>query len=44
VLELGKLEKLPLYSGIEDVIFQIRSRHLKLGLVSDALSSEILGL
>ena len=41
VLELQKLEKLPLYSGIEDVIFQIRSRHLKLGLVSDALSSEI---
>lgn len=41
VLELEKLEKLPLYSGIEDVIFQIRSRHLKLGLVSDALSSEI---
>jgi beta-phosphoglucomutase len=41
VLELEKLEKLPLYSGIEDVIFQIRSRHLKLGLVSDALSLEI---
>ncbi len=41
VLELEKLEKLPLYSGIEDVIFQIRSRHLKLGLVSDALSPEI---
>ena len=41
VLELEKLEKLPLYSGIEDVIFQIRSRHLKMALVSDALSSEI---
>jgi len=41
VLELEKLEKLPLYSGIEDVIFQIRSRHLKMGLVSDALSPEI---
>ncbi|MCE2697837.1 MAG: HAD family phosphatase [Nostocales cyanobacterium LE14-WE4] len=41
VLELEKLEKLPLYSGIEDVIFQIRSRHLKMGLVSDALSLEI---
>jgi beta-phosphoglucomutase len=41
VLELEKLEKLPLYSGIEDVIFQIRSRNLKLGLVSDALSLEI---
>ncbi|MTJ08781.1 HAD family phosphatase [Anabaena sp. UHCC 0204] len=41
VQELEKLEKLPLYSGIEDVIFQIRSRHLKLGLVSDALYPEI---
>ena len=41
VLELEKLEKLPLYSGINDVIFQIRSRDLKLGLVSDALSLEI---
>ncbi len=41
LLELEKLEKLPLYSGIEDVIFQIRSRHLKMGLVSDALSPEI---
>ena len=41
VLELGKLETLPLYSGIEDVIFQIRSRDLKLALVSDALSPEI---
>jgi HAD superfamily hydrolase (TIGR01509 family) len=41
VLELEKLEELPLYSGIEDVIFQIRSRHLKMALVSDALSSEI---
>jgi beta-phosphoglucomutase len=41
VLELEKLEKLPLYSGIDDVIFQIRSRDLKLGLVSDALSLEI---
>ncbi|MTJ14903.1 HAD family phosphatase [Anabaena sp. UHCC 0187] len=41
VLELENLEKLPLYSGIEDVIFQIRSRHLKMALVSDALSPEI---
>jgi HAD superfamily hydrolase (TIGR01509 family) len=41
VLELEKLEKLPLYSGIEDVIFQIRSRHLKMALVSDVLSLEI---
>lgn len=41
LLELEKLEKLPLSSGIEDVIFQIRSRHLKMGLVSDSLHQEI---
>jgi len=27
--ELEKLEKLPLYSGLEDLIFQLRSRSLK---------------
>lgn len=41
ILELEKLEKLPLYSGIEDIIFQIRSRDLKLGLVSGAFRKEI---
>ncbi|MFM6039817.1 MAG: HAD family hydrolase [Cuspidothrix sp.] len=41
LLELEKLEKLPLSSGIEDVIFQIRSRHLKIGLVSDSLYQEV---
>ncbi|MBE9220990.1 HAD family hydrolase [Dolichospermum flos-aquae] len=41
ILELEKLEKLPLYPGIEDVIFQIRDHDLKLGLVSDTLSLEI---
>ncbi|MFM7371716.1 MAG: HAD family hydrolase, partial [Sphaerospermopsis kisseleviana] len=34
-------EKLPLYSGIEDLIFQVRSQNLKLGLVSGALRQEI---
>ncbi|WP_353932703.1 HAD family phosphatase [Okeanomitos corallinicola TIOX110] len=41
VQELEKLEKLPLYSGIEDLIFQMRSQNLKLGLVSCALHQEI---
>ncbi|MBW4641616.1 MAG: HAD family phosphatase [Goleter apudmare HA4340-LM2] len=40
-LELEKIEKLPLYPGLEDVIFQMRSRHLKLGLVSDAIRQEV---
>jgi HAD superfamily hydrolase (TIGR01509 family) len=41
VLELEKLEKLPLFSGIEDLIFQVRSQNLQLGLVSGALRQEI---
>jgi beta-phosphoglucomutase len=41
VLELEKLEKLPLYAGIDDLIFQVRSHNLKLGLVSGALRKEI---
>ncbi|NDJ21083.1 HAD-IA family hydrolase [Nostoc sp. B(2019)] len=41
VLELEKIEKLPLYPGLEDLIFQVRSRNLKLGLVSGAIRKEI---
>lgn len=50
VRELDKIEKLPLYPGLDDLIFQVRSRssasienppHLKLGLVSDAVRKEI---
>ncbi|MEH2346920.1 MAG: HAD family phosphatase [Nostoc sp.] len=41
VVELEKIEKLPLYPGVEDLIFQVRSRNLKLGLVSDAIRKEI---
>ncbi|MFK0732845.1 MAG: HAD family hydrolase [Gloeotrichia echinulata GP01] len=41
VLELGKIEKLPLYPGLEDLIFQVRSQNLKLGLVSGAIGKEI---
>jgi beta-phosphoglucomutase len=40
-LELEKLEKLPLYSGLDDLIFQVRSRNLKIGLVSGAIRKEI---
>lgn len=41
VQELEKLEKLPLYPGLEDLIFQVRSRNLKLALVSGAIRKEI---
>lgn len=49
VLELEKIEKLPLYPGVEDLIYQVRSRsvskedsrNLKLGLVSGAFRKEI---
>ena len=41
VVELGKIEKLPLYPGVEDLIYQVRSRNLKLGLVSGAIRKEI---
>ena len=39
--ELEKLEKLPLYPGLEDLIFQLRSLKLKLAVVSGASSSEV---
>jgi len=38
---LEKQEKLPLYIGLEDLIFQLRSRDLKLAVVSGALRSEV---
>ncbi len=41
VLELEKLEKLPLYPGLDDLIFQLRSCNLKLALVSGAIRKEI---
>lgn len=40
-LEVEKIEKLPLYPGLDDLIFQVRSRNLKLALVSDAIRKEI---
>ncbi len=39
--QLEKLEQLPLYPGLEDLIFQLRSRSLKLAVVSGAIRSEI---
>jgi beta-phosphoglucomutase len=41
IQELEKLEKLPLFTGLDDLIFQIRSKGLKLGLVSGAVRKEI---
>jgi beta-phosphoglucomutase len=41
VQELEKVEKLPLYPGLDDLIFKVRSGNLKLGLVSGALRKEI---
>lgn len=41
VAKLETIEKLPLYPGVEDLIFQVRSRNLKLAIVSGALGPEI---
>ncbi|MBE9052056.1 HAD family phosphatase [Nostocales cyanobacterium LEGE 11386] len=41
VREIEKLEKLPLYPGIEDLIYQVRLCNLRLGLVSGAIRQEI---
>lgn len=40
-LELEKLEKLPTYPGVEDLIYQVRSRNLNLAIVSGAVRQEI---
>lgn len=39
--QLNSIEKLPLYSGLDDLIFQARSHNLKLAVVSGAMRSEI---
>ncbi len=39
--QLEKVEKLPLYTGLDDLIFQVRSRNLKLALVSSTIRQEI---
>ena len=39
--ELEKLEKLPTYPGLKDLIFQLRSRDLKLAVVSGSTAREV---
>lgn len=39
--ELEKLEKLPIYPGLEDLIFKIRVAKLPMGVVSGALRCEV---
>ena len=41
VKQIETLEKLPLYPGLTDFIFQIRSSNLKLAIVSGAIRQEI---
>ncbi|KYC38578.1 HAD family hydrolase [Scytonema hofmannii PCC 7110] len=41
VREIEKITKLPLYPGLDDLIFQARSRNLKIGIVSGAIRKEI---
>jgi len=41
VEQIEALEKLPLYSGLDDFIFKIRSSNLKLAIVSGAIRQEI---
>jgi len=39
--QLEKLEKVPLYPGLEDLVFQLRARSLKLAVVSGAIASVV---
>lgn len=39
--QLAAIDKLPLYPGLDDLIFQIRAAGLKMGIVSGAVRSEI---
>ncbi|MBE9211961.1 HAD family phosphatase [Plectonema cf. radiosum LEGE 06105] len=41
VEQIERLEKLPLYSGLDDFIFKIRSSNLKLAIVSGTIRQEI---
>ncbi|MUG93890.1 HAD-IA family hydrolase [Scytonema sp. UIC 10036] len=41
VREIEKGEKLPLYPGLDDLLFQARARNLKIGIVSGAIRKEI---
>lgn len=39
--QLAQLDKMPIFPGVEDLIYKFRVAHLKLGVVSGALHSEI---
>ncbi len=39
--KLEAVEKLPLYPGLEELIFQLKSRDLKLAVVTGAIASEV---
>jgi beta-phosphoglucomutase len=39
--QLAVIEKLPIYPGLADFIFQLRSAHIKMAVVSGAVRSEI---
>lgn len=39
--ELEQIESLPIYPGVQDLVFQLRAAQLKLAIVSGALKSEI---
>lgn len=39
--QLKQLEKLPLYPGLDDLIFQLRARDLKLAVVCEAIGKEV---
>lgn len=40
-LQLETIEKLPIYPGLSDLIFQIRSAHLPMAVVTGAVRSEV---
>jgi beta-phosphoglucomutase len=39
--QLASIEKLPIYIGLTDLIFQLRAAHIKMAIVSGALRTEI---
>jgi beta-phosphoglucomutase len=41
IREIEKIEKLPIYPGLDDLLFQARARSLKIGIVSGAIRKEI---
>lgn len=39
--QIATIEKLPIYPGLDDFIFQLRAAHIKMGVVSGAMRAEI---